>query len=70
MEAAAAITNTAAADSALGVRTRVVRSRIARAGRLVIGYLVAAPESRNSPITAAYVPTHSTHTAWRMTNDA
>ena len=35
-----------------------------------MGIDVAAPETRKSPITAAYVTRHSTHTGFRMTNDA
>ena len=46
------------------------KSRVARRGTLVMGYLVAAPDRRNSPMTATYVPTQSTQTALRMTNDA
>ena len=35
-----------------------------------MGIEVAAPETRNSPITAAYVIRHSTQTSFRMTNEA
>ena len=52
MAAIAPITKTTAADKAAGVRTRVPRSRTARPGRLDIGSFAAAPEVRNSPITA------------------
>jgi len=31
---------------------------------------VAAPDTRNRPITAAYVVRHRRHTAFRSTNDA
>ena len=35
-----------------------------------MGKEVAAPETRNSPITAAYVVRHNKHTAFSSTNDA
>ena len=35
-----------------------------------MGKDVAAPDTRNSPITAAYVIRHSRHTLFSTTNDA
>ena len=35
-----------------------------------MGNEVAAPETRKSPITAAYVVRHKRHTAFSSTNDA
>ena len=35
-----------------------------------MGSFAAAPDVRNSPMTATYEPTHSRHTVPRMKNDA
>src|SRR5262245_37395686 len=53
MASAAAAAKPIAAVSAAGVRTSVRTSRDARPGRLVMGYLVAAPEITNSAMIAA-----------------
>src|SRR3954470_9644977 len=67
---AAPAKNSTAMMSASGLARKTRVSRAARRGNVVIGKVVAAPETRNSPITAAYVVRHSKQTAWRMKKDA
>ena len=54
--------------SGLPAKTRT--SREARRGNVVMGNEVAAPDTRKSPITAAYVVRHNRQTAFSRTNDA
>src|SRR5262245_34562083 len=63
-------TKSSASAMANGFDASTVKSAAARRGRLSIGMEVAAPETMNRPITAAYVIRHSTHTSFNTTNDA
>ena len=54
--------------SGLPAKTRTIAA--ARRGNVVMGNEVAAPDTRNSPITAAYVVRHKRQTAFSRTNDA
>src|ERR1700686_4712402 len=52
---------------ASGLEKRTLRSCETRRGREFMGTDVAAPDTRNSPITAAYVITHRIHTIFSST---
>src|SRR6266705_2377587 len=67
---AAPAKNSTATIRASGLATKTRRSRYARRGNEVMGKVVAAPDTRKSPITAAYVVRHSRQTALSSTNEA
>jgi hypothetical protein len=67
---AAPPTRSAVSRSAAGLFASPPASRIARPGRVVIDTFVAPPETMKSATTAAYVVTHSRHTAPSWKKDA
>jgi hypothetical protein len=54
--------------SGLPIKTR--KSRVSRPGNVVRGNETVAPETMNTPITAAYVIRQTMHTALITKNDA
>src|SRR5437899_7310486 len=67
---AAAPRNTMVTAMASGLPLQRRTSWAARRGSVVMGKVVAAPEIRNSAITAAYVVRHRIQTVFSTTNDA
>src|SRR5829696_5427984 len=67
---AAPAKNRSVSVSASGLVTKSRASRDARRGNVVMGKDVAAPDTRNSPMTAAYVVRQSTQTVFSSTKDA
>src|SRR5580765_8551346 len=65
----AAANTTTASATATGLPKKTRRSRDARRGKVVMGKVVAAPDTINSPITAAYVVRHSGQYIFNRTND-
>src|SRR5580765_5492086 len=61
--------NSTATTRASGLVMASRKSRKARRGKVVIGNEVTAPETRNSPTTAASVARHSTQYTLRIAND-